>query len=132
MLVLSESSGGCQGRTVRNPGERKPSSGASKERQGELSSSLETGQKTRQSADGQCLVLLSGAKRLLLWALHQAVWLNHSTLTASHGHKAYRGVSSFLLSIFLFSLLLNIFFAFLLQIGLSTYCLLIQLTLPEH
>lgn len=58
---------GCRTRTLRlKPRRKKTVFEASKRRRGALRSSLETGQKTRQSVDRQCLVLLTRGKCLIL------------------------------------------------------------------
>lgn len=96
-------------------------------------SSLQTGQKARQSADGQYLVLLTEAKWLILLgnAPGGSSLVNHTSSAASYGQEAYRGASNFLLPSSFHAPSNSTLLFFYTLLG-APYCLLMRPRLPEH
>lgn len=109
-LGFSESAAGCRGRTEQP-----------RRKKGVCIQVSRLARKARQSADGQYLVLLTEAKRLILLgnAPGGSSLVNHTSSAVSHGQEVYRGVSNFLLPTIFFSSPLKLF-AFLLHIVWST------------
>lgn len=121
-LGFSESAAGCWGRTEQP-----------RRKKGVCIQVSRLVRKARRSADGQYLVLLTEAKRLILLgnAQGEAVWLTTHLQQFLMGRKFTEGcpTSSFLPSSFHPPSNSLLFFYTLFG---APYCLLIQLRLPEH